>query len=253
MKYLSDDVFYDFTVQEDDDGERKPSASDFDVFQIRIRFRKSRMRTPLTDSEQSFHIPRDVLLSSNHDSQSSWMPFMARILSELQVPQQIQEHMAEHFKFCAERIAMRSSGTSRGGGGRCVLPVLVRIHVRILPPERAAAMRDQIESARAAAAAAGAAMPWRDRPAAVEDSVDEMLEAVPTKTSAIEALEKVWIDETPATQAMSECAICLEEFEVGTEVTKMPCRHIYHGRCILKWLERTHFCPSCRFNMPSES
>ncbi|TXG66868.1 hypothetical protein EZV62_008143 [Acer yangbiense] len=47
------------------------------------------------------------------------------------------------------------------------------------------------------------------------------------------------------------CAICQEEFLVGIEVTSLPCSHIYHGDCIVKWLRTSHCCPLCRFKMTS--
>ncbi|KDP32866.1 hypothetical protein JCGZ_12158 [Jatropha curcas] len=46
------------------------------------------------------------------------------------------------------------------------------------------------------------------------------------------------------------CAICLKEFEGGEEIRRMPCLHVYHGDCIVRWLKNSHLCPSCRFPMP---
>ncbi|KAJ4962525.1 hypothetical protein NE237_022464 [Protea cynaroides] len=49
------------------------------------------------------------------------------------------------------------------------------------------------------------------------------------------------------------CTICLEEFLVGLEVKVMPCGHAFHGDCIVKWLQQSHFCPLCRFSIPAEA
>ncbi|XP_008787826.2 RING-H2 finger protein ATL52-like [Phoenix dactylifera] len=49
----------------------------------------------------------------------------------------------------------------------------------------------------------------------------------------------------------SECVICLEKFDPGKEVAKMPCSHIFDKHCIVGWLERSPLCPLCRFEMPS--
>ncbi|KAF3967014.1 hypothetical protein CMV_008941 [Castanea mollissima] len=46
------------------------------------------------------------------------------------------------------------------------------------------------------------------------------------------------------------CAVCLENFLIGSNVTTMPCSHIFHTKCILKWLARNHVCPLCRFELP---
>ncbi|KAB2030658.1 hypothetical protein ES319_D05G248400v1 [Gossypium barbadense] len=36
-----------------------------------------------------------------------------------------------------------------------------------------------------------------------------------------------------------ECAICLNEFSEGDEVASMPCTHVFHDGCIVKWLKTT--------------
>ena len=46
------------------------------------------------------------------------------------------------------------------------------------------------------------------------------------------------------------CAICLEEFEAGEKLRKMPCEHCFHHACIKPWLtERSASCPLCKFEI----
>jgi hypothetical protein len=43
-----------------------------------------------------------------------------------------------------------------------------------------------------------------------------------------------------------KCIICLETLEIS-EVCKMKnCIHIFHKKCIKKWLNIKHNCPTCR-------
>ncbi|PRQ29354.1 putative transcription factor C2H2 family [Rosa chinensis] len=59
-------------------------------------------------------------------------------------------------------------------------------------------------------------------------------------------------------QEEEECVICLEGLsDFGPKsVTHLPCSHIYHGDCILKWQEKTQksrllcSCPVCRCPIP---
>ncbi|KAK5832221.1 hypothetical protein PVK06_016021 [Gossypium arboreum] len=48
-----------------------------------------------------------------------------------------------------------------------------------------------------------------------------------------------------------ECAICLDEFSEGEKVVSMPCTHVFHDGCIIKWLKTSHLCSLCRFQMPT--
>ncbi|PRQ36204.1 putative transcription factor C2H2 family [Rosa chinensis] len=64
----------------------------------------------------------------------------------------------------------------------------------------------------------------------------------PATKSAIEGLERVRVDKL--------CGICMDDFEDGliaTIATRFPCLHIFHGHCILRWLETDHKCPLCRY------
>ncbi|RYR05999.1 hypothetical protein HN51_042162 [Arachis hypogaea] len=55
----------------------------------------------------------------------------------------------------------------------------------------------------------------------------------------------------------AECAICLEKFEHGNEdssveIVRTNCKHVFHDRCLLRWLRRCancespYSCPLCR-------
>ncbi|KAL4383792.1 hypothetical protein GQ457_15G025880 [Hibiscus cannabinus] len=69
--------------------------------------------------------------------------------------------------------------------------------------------------------------------AARETSIEKMLERVEVRAA----------DET--------CVVCLNQLDVGLEAARMPCSHCFHGDCIQKWLSQSHYCPICRFEMPT--
>lgn len=68
---------------------------------------------------------------------------------------------------------------------------------------------------------------------------------IPTSQASIQSLESKIIDSS------DECSICLQDFKVGCEGVCMPCSHMFHRNCITRWLRTSHYCPICRFQMPS--
>ncbi|XP_078005397.1 RING finger protein 24 isoform X2 [Phascolarctos cinereus] len=44
------------------------------------------------------------------------------------------------------------------------------------------------------------------------------------------------------------CAVCLEDFKPKDELGICPCKHAFHRKCLIKWLEVRKVCPLC--NMP---
>lgn len=69
----------------------------------------------------------------------------------------------------------------------------------------------------------------------------------PAQKAAVDAMPTVTIGEQSF-----QCSICLDDFEVGIEAKEMPCKHKFHSKCILPWLELHSSCPVCRFELPSD-
>ncbi|XP_038988023.1 E3 ubiquitin-protein ligase ZNRF3-like [Phoenix dactylifera] len=72
----------------------------------------------------------------------------------------------------------------------------------------------------------------------------------PASEASIRELEVVKYDGVGGEFEDNGCSICLEEFELEMEVTRMPCKHVFHGGCLTQWLEKSHLCPLCRQEIP---
>lgn len=46
-----------------------------------------------------------------------------------------------------------------------------------------------------------------------------------------------------------DCAICLEQMKRDETKIRITCGHVYHRRCIRKWLRRKSSCPVCRWQL----
>ncbi|KAE8692616.1 Detected protein of unknown function [Hibiscus syriacus] len=74
----------------------------------------------------------------------------------------------------------------------------------------------------------------------------------PWITLTIRALPTVNITENRVANTM-HCAVCRDEFEVGGEAIKLPCKHLYHQDCIVSWMNIKTTCPICRFKIDGDS
>merc|ERR1739838_344860 len=45
------------------------------------------------------------------------------------------------------------------------------------------------------------------------------------------------------------CAICIENFETGSQVRYLTCGHPYHKKCIDPWLIEKGSCPQCKVDV----
>jgi hypothetical protein len=69
----------------------------------------------------------------------------------------------------------------------------------------------------------------------------------PASESAIEHLKKQKLDGQLMNDSTEvKCTICIEEAHPGGQVTVLPCKHWFHGGCIVPWLREHNSCPICR-------
>lgn len=87
-------------------------------------------------------------------------------------------------------------------------------------------------------------------------SVDETIETMRTRRgvskAAIDGLKKVVVFHGEGDdEKCTTCPVCLEECGEGTELTSLPCSHLFHHRCIVLWLKSHNSCPMCRSVIPN--
>ena len=69
----------------------------------------------------------------------------------------------------------------------------------------------------------------------------------PAPAHAIATLPKKAMDQTmTGDDGLAECSICMDNVEMGTLVTVLPCSHWFHEQCITAWLTQHGTCPHCR-------
>ncbi|KAL9594642.1 MAG: hypothetical protein Q9219_006926 [cf. Caloplaca sp. 3 TL-2023] len=69
----------------------------------------------------------------------------------------------------------------------------------------------------------------------------------PASAAAIEALPKKQVDKSMlGSDGKAECSVCMDNVELGDQVTVLPCQHWFHGECVGAWLKEHDTCPHCR-------
>ncbi|CAO2841684.1 unnamed protein product [Amaranthus hypochondriacus] len=74
----------------------------------------------------------------------------------------------------------------------------------------------------------------------------------PAAKTAVEGLPNVQVTQELLSSDSSQCAVCMDEFELGAQAKQMPCKHVFHSDCILPWLELHNSCPVCRYELPTD-
>ena len=75
-----------------------------------------------------------------------------------------------------------------------------------------------------------------------EESDEDATEHV--RTMNFEKLNKFVVNKS--NKPCDECPICLDEFKCRQHCRKFNCSHIFHKKCIDRWLAKNTHCPVCR-------
>jgi E3 ubiquitin-protein ligase RNF115/126 len=69
----------------------------------------------------------------------------------------------------------------------------------------------------------------------------------PATQTDIDNLPRKKVDvEMLGAEHKAECSICMDEVNIGEEVTVLPCKHWFHHQCVGAWLLEHDTCPHCR-------
>ena len=69
----------------------------------------------------------------------------------------------------------------------------------------------------------------------------------PASAAAIAALPKRTVDKSMmGSDGKAECSVCMDNVDIGDEVTTLPCKHWFHEQCVGIWLKEHDTCPHCR-------
>jgi hypothetical protein len=64
----------------------------------------------------------------------------------------------------------------------------------------------------------------------------------------LQQLRTISLVQVAATTSEEICSICLDNYRDGQNTITLPCKHIFHSECILKWFDSKSTCPYCRMN-----
>ncbi|RVW35537.1 Polynucleotide 5'-hydroxyl-kinase NOL9 [Vitis vinifera] len=174
-----------------------------------------------------FVVRRDQLLRS----QSLAFEHVSLLLFLMGIPSILHASFVQEIRSGAVLLANETTNI-----GRRIIPMVVDIDLWYMGEEEEEETEDESDEIMAEV---------------MRSSLNDVTDlSVPATRDSIEALEKIKFEEVNSTD---KCIICLEEFATESEVSRMPCSHIYHEDCIIEWLERSHMCPLCRFKMPAIS
>ena len=77
---------------------------------------------------------------------------------------------------------------------------------------------------------------------ATDDSEEDSSE--PVRSINFEKLNKFIVKKS--NKPCDDCPICLDEFKCRQHCRRFNCSHVFHKKCIDKWLRKNNQCPVCR-------
>lgn len=76
----------------------------------------------------------------------------------------------------------------------------------------------------------------------------------PATEDTIAKLPRKKLDkEMLGSDSKAECTICIDDLQLGDEVLVLPCKHWFHGECVVLWLKEHNTCPICRSSVENNT
>lgn len=176
------------------------------------------------DLESSTSIHQFWAPCKRYDHESLSWNVISTMLTRIRVPLHKQPFMLHRISTCADQIANADHNRTEK-----ILPMMVSISIVVdytcYGQEDASTfvMRDNADVAK--------------------------LRPVAASVKSVEGLKKEILEIQDEDSVLKQCMICLEKIEIGSKIVGMPCSHVYHQNCIMRWLEISNFCPFCRFQL----
>ncbi|KAK2111623.1 hypothetical protein P7K49_011369 [Saguinus oedipus] len=74
----------------------------------------------------------------------------------------------------------------------------------------------------------------------------------PADKEKIQALPTVPVTEEHVRSRL-QCPVCKDDYALGEVVRQLPCSHLFHGGCVVPWLEQRDSCPVCRNSLTGQN
>eukprot|EP00357_Protocruzia_adherens_P003705 CAMPEP_0115038712 /NCGR_PEP_ID=MMETSP0216-20121206/43577_1 /TAXON_ID=223996 /ORGANISM="Protocruzia adherens, Strain Boccale" /LENGTH=293 /DNA_ID=CAMNT_0002419175 /DNA_START=106 /DNA_END=987 /DNA_ORIENTATION=+ len=75
----------------------------------------------------------------------------------------------------------------------------------------------------------------------------------PASENAVKDLERITVAESHLKDPeFTDCSVCKDNFEIGQDSIRMPCKHTFHDDCLLPWLKEHNSCPVCRHELTTD-
>ena len=73
------------------------------------------------------------------------------------------------------------------------------------------------------------------------------------KLKKLKMSKKLWVKNDKGKLEVPQCCICINNMKVNEEVVKLKCKHLFHFKCLDKWIENKQICPFCRTEIKTEN
>lgn len=209
-------------------------------------------RSTVAVSPSSSSLTTNSTAPSNEEEFSDIPPLVQNILEELQT----DSHTAAEFEVTstANDQTATNDGDNDSTTSEVEVPSNAQVLLLVLPPRPTEPDRPRLLLV--VIGGGPNPLPAMNEEAQFQNLLNQLFQSAqpkthPTSPKAIKCLPSTVMSEQLLAKS-PKCVICCEEFQVGQNVIKMPCEHVFERECVEPWLKTNNTCPVCRYELPVE-